>query len=381
MSRAGKSIRTFTVCLALAASGCQLILGIEDHQLDPTGGSGGGTAGAPNGGSPSNGGSGGTGGEGGEPPVELELFGDPEDLKTDLGSIEELVMAEDGSLFYLERVDSQTHQVQRRSSGGVISTIGTDLSKGFGLALTDDYAITATSPADGSDSNCHILALDRAGIAPPRDIVHVSCAPGEQALGTLGAAGTHVVFSDLRGSANLKSRVLKAEDTDDAAAGTVIGYGTDKDTRVASAIVDGSTFYWIDSDGQSVLESDGGAVSGGQPPGEGVTSVANGLGDARELVQGGAFFFVATATGVYRVSVNGDVLRLAEGQNPHGLSVDSAFVYWAEDTRVRAARLSDLALSTVASVGDDPCGTATDGSAVYFGTTGGRIVRVAPLPR
>jgi hypothetical protein len=379
----------------LGALGCQVILGFEEHEPYPaTGGSGGlggsgdggtgaiggggspTTGGAPAGGAPAGGG--GEGGQGGEPPVELDLFEDPVELHTGQGTIEHLEMASDGTLFFLSV--SGTHSVVRRTTDGTLTVIESGLNQARGLALTDGHVITATAPTGAVDPSCHVFAIDKADVAPTLDLVNVDCEPGQQILGTVGAVGSHVVFSTLQPNGNLRSRVFRAEATDVGSPGVLIGYGILGTALVPSTIVEGDTYYWVDSAGQRIMSSAGTVVSMGPAPGAGVATVTQQLAGAREVVKAGSLFFVATTSGIFRVDGAGDVFMLTDAVTPRGLSVDGSFLYWAEPTEVRAVRLSDLALSSVATAGDGPTSTATDGTAVFFGTSGGRIVRVEPSP-
>lgn len=382
--------------LCLTALGCQVILGFEEHEPYPASGGSGGlggsgeggtgavvsnggggmvtTGGAPAGGAPAGGG--GQGGEGGSPP--LDLFEDPVELHTGQGSIEHLEMAADGTLFFLTL--SGTHAVVRRTTDGTLTTIESGLNQAKGLALSDGHVITATAPTGAADPSCHVFAIDKADVAATLDLVNVDCDPGQQLFGTVGAAGQHVMFSLLMPMGSLRSRVLRAEVTDTAVPGTLIGYGITSTILVPSTIIDGDTYYWLDSAGQRLLSSSGTVVSSGPAPGAGVATVTQQLSGAREVVKSGSLFFVASSSGIWRVDGAGNAFEVTSATSPRGLSVDASFLYWAEPTQVRALRLSDLLVTDVATAGDGPTSTATDGSAVYFGTGGGRIVRVAPLP-
>ncbi len=312
------------------------------------------------------------------PPSRLDLFEDPVELHTGQGTIEHLEMASDGTLFFLSV--SGTHSVVRRTTDGTLTVIESGLNQARGLALTDGHVITATAPTGAADPSCHVFAIDKADIAPTLDLVNVDCEPGQQILGTVGAVGSHVVFSTLQPNGNLRSRVFRAEATDVGSPGVLIGYGILGTALVPSTIVEGDTYYWVDSAGQRIMSSAGTVVSMGPAPGAGVATVTQQLAGAREVVKAGALFFVATTSGIFRVDGAGTVFMLTDAVTPRGLSVDGSFLYWAEPTEVRAVRLSDLALSSVATAGDGPTSTATDGTAVFFGTSGGRIVRVEPSP-
>lgn len=367
--------RVLGVCLGLCAAGCQIILGFEDHEPFPTGGAAEGGAG----GGPSSGGApptGGFGGEGGSI-EEVVLFDEPDELHTDLGAIEEMLMSEEGEIFYLAQ-DGGSFEIQKRSAGGDLTLLEADLAGASGLALAADYAITTTT---GTEGFCHVLGVDREGVVEPLDIVSIPCTDGQKRIGAVGADGAHVMFAAFGYAGSQKSLVLRAEVTDVAVAGTTIGFGINKQASAPSALIDGASYHWLDSARKTLATSNGDEVTTGSAPGSGVTVVTGSLTGAREIVLRSGLYFVTTDTAVFRVSSGGDILKLADATNPTGLSVGADFVAWAEPTRVRAVRISDLALTTVATAGDGPTSTASDSTGVYFGTAGGRMVKVPPLAR
>lgn len=378
--------RLALAALCVLTASCQLVLGFEDHELAPSGGGptgGGGSTTSiggeqPTGGMPTTGGGGtgaegGEGGEGGMP--EPVLFGTP-DAVEELGPIRELEMDDAGTLFILEEADT-TFRIQRRMSD-TLEVLREDLEDARGLALTADRILTTTGPSSVADLFCHVFAIDKAGVAAEQDVVAIPCVLGTSQLYAVGAAGSHIVFSRLEPSGNTRSKVLRAEITDFMSQGTVIGLGIDKDIAVPSALVVGNDYVWIDSAGGALLQSAGGTVSGPPPPGPGVVTVAS-LSNAKEVVRRASLFFVATSTAILRIDSSGDVVTLASATNPRGLSVDAAFVYWAEPTRVRALRLADGATTTVDEPADVATSTAGDGTAAFYGTEAGRLVRVPHL--
>lgn len=112
------------------------------------------------------------------------------------------------------------------------------------------------------------------------------------------------------------------------------------------------------------------------PPGDGVSTLAEGLSVATELAVASGRVYVARADQLAVVDAGGNVSELAQAGSPRGLAADASLLVWAEVDKVRAFQLEAEVISTIDEVDDAPTDVALGASFVVYVTASGRIVRI-----
>lgn len=347
--------RAASLAGCILVTGCQLVLGFEEHTLlvGGAGGSGGGPqGGAPVGGAPTG-------------------FGDPEEVASGLGPLDAVAVAGE-DVFVLEQAFG-AFQIQRLR-GADLQVVVNDLPLARGLATSGTEVLTSHAPLDQFDSQCHVTAFGSSG---DRDVMRDFCDEGENAFFAIAVDGDTLAasFLSLQGADHSDVRVTPVASSGNT--GMLIGLGEDEEEPVPSIAIANGVFFWVDSQLDDVMTSTGDVVQNfNDPPGDSVNTMAEGLTTLTEVVAIGNKVYIARESQVAALSPNGDAEKLEDADSPRGLAADSAIVVWAEDGKVRAHVIDTGETMTLDEPDDDPTDVALSPSFVAYVTAGGRIVQI-----
>ncbi|MBL8744712.1 MAG: hypothetical protein JNK04_26565, partial [Myxococcales bacterium] len=268
------------------------------------------------------------------------------------------------------------HRIQRIDAGGPV-IVASNLSDARGLETANDEVLTTHGPLDGADPLCHLSAFTA---SERRDVMADECPDGANAFHAIAVEGATAAASFVVSQANDHSDVRRANLDGTDGTGILIGLGEDDGAGVPSVAIDGGTFFWVDSQFDDVMTSEGAELPGiNNPPGATVNVLSSGLAGAGEVVLADGKPYLTLGSEVASLSTNGEVTSLGAAQSPRGLAADGALVVWAEPARVRAHVLASGQTVTVDDAGDEPVDVALASDFVVYVTRGGRVVRVPRL--
>lgn len=362
--------RTWWVAL-IGLSGCQLVLGFEDHEPLPGGGGAGAGASTSTENTTSTQGtttsmtSSTTGGEGGQPIVYV--FGAATEL-VDAGTQLTDLVVEGDRLYALSPADQRIVAVDLGASTPTIEPLGTALDGPRGLVHS--AGLLFTTAGDTTALTCSLYQVDPISGAPT-------------ALIGLPNDGTNCYFAvGAEGSLAAASRGDEVRTRVGGGQGRLIGKAYSGST-IPKLVIDSGKYYWIDVNSGELLRSDGASVQPQHsPPGNQVDTLAEMPVPADLAVRNGQVYVVGDG-GVGRVSAtanNSDFTILTPSADaPRGLSVDSSHVYWADGTSLRAVPVDAEGVTPtfVYDGTETPNDSFSVGETIYFTTQSGKIFTIA----
>ncbi|NUO49156.1 MAG: hypothetical protein HOV80_09900 [Polyangiaceae bacterium] len=353
-------------------SGCQLVLGFEDHEPFPGGGGGAG-AGASTStqnttstqGTTTSTQSSTTGGEGGQPIVYT--FGEATEL-VDAGTELTDLVVEGDRLYALSPSDQNIVSIDLGASKPKVETLGMGLNAPRGLVYSAGALFTTAG--DMTALSCSLYQVDPISGAPtsliglPND--------GTNCYFALGAEGTLAAAS--RGD-EVRTRTGGGQ-------GQLIGKAYAGST-IPALVIDSGKYFWIDVNSGELLRSDGATVQPQHnPPGNQVDTLAQMAVPADLAVRNGQVYVVGDG-GVGRVAATANnssfTILTPSADAPRGISVDASHVYWADGTSLRAVLLDAQGVTPTVLYDDDetPNDSVSVGETIYFTTQSGKIFTIS----